>query len=189
LKGRYDVLLEVWMRERKRAELQDLPEAFYVEMTDYISQLREQTRMSDKTSLKGRISERERENTERMLRELFRLRLRKLVSAELDGAAIVGSNLTKEERAFHSDLRSVLSTHEERLKSILMGRVPQVDAKPPLPRTGFKVIRFVQAVPAIMGIDMKTYGPYKPEDVVSLPLENAENLIRRGIAKEVEITE
>jgi DNA replication initiation complex subunit (GINS family) len=51
------------------------------------------------------------------------------------------------------------------------------------------VVRFLQAVPAIMGIDMKTYGPFKPEDVVSLPVENAENLIRRGIAKEVEIRE
>ena len=80
----------------------------------------------------------------------------------------------------------MLSGHEERLKSILMGRVPQIDAKPPQ-RADQKVVRFLQAVPAIMGIDMKTYGPFKPEDVVSLPVENAENLIRRGIAKEVEI--
>jgi len=65
--------------------------------------------------------------------------------------------------------------------------VPQVDAKPPQ-KAGLKVVRFLQAVPAIMGIDMKTYGPFEPEDVVSLPVENAENLIRRGIAKEVEIS-
>jgi DNA replication factor GINS len=48
-------------------------------------------------------------------------------------------------------------------------------------------IRFLRAVPAIIGIDMKTYGPFKAEDLASMPVENAENLIRRGIAKEVEI--
>jgi DNA replication initiation complex subunit (GINS family) len=51
------------------------------------------------------------------------------------------------------------------------------------------VVRFLQAVPAIMGIDMKSYGPFEPEDVASIPAENAENLIRRGIAKGVEIRE
>jgi DNA replication initiation complex subunit (GINS family) len=34
---------------------------------------------------------------------------------------------------------------------------------------------------------MKTYGPFNPEDVATLPEENAENLIRRGFAKVVEI--
>ena len=186
MSGRYDRLLEAWRRERHRMDLQPLPEGFYGEMTDYVSQLREQTRMMEKTSLKGRISIKEKEHAERLLRELSQLRLRKIVEAELDGEAITSSSLTREERALHSDLRIMLSGHEERLKSILMGRVPQVDAKPP-PRADQKVVRFLQAVPAIMGIDMKTYGPFKPEDVVSLPVENAENLIRRGIAKEVEI--
>jgi len=186
LSGRYDRLLEAWRRERHRSDLQPLQEGFYGEMTDYVSQLREQTRMADKTSLKGRISDREKDNAERLLRGLSQLRLRKIVGAELDGEAITGSSLTREERALHADLRTVLSGHEERLKSILMGRVPQVDAKPPQ-RADQRVVRFLQAVPAIMGIDMKTYGPFKPEDVVSLPVENAENLIRRGIAKEVEI--
>jgi DNA replication initiation complex subunit (GINS family) len=37
-----------------------------------------------------------------------------------------------------------------------------------------------------MGVDMKTYGPFKAEDVASLPAQNADNLIRKGIAKLVE---
>jgi len=188
LTGRYDILLEAWRKERRSADLQPMPEGFYVEMTGYVSELREQTRMQDKTSVKGKISEKERENAERMLRELSQLRLRKIVNTELEGTALPGSALTREEKALQADLRLLLSSHEDRIKSILTGRVPQVEARPP-PRTGLKVVRFLQAVPAIMGIDMKTYGPFKPEDVVSIPTENAENLIRRGIAKEVETPE
>jgi DNA replication factor GINS len=186
MSDRYDRLLEAWKRERHGTELQPLPEGFYSEMTGYVSELREQTRMLDKGSMRGRIAEKERENAERMLRELSGLRLRKVVEAELDGAAVAGSSLTREERALQADLRRLLSSHEDRLKSILMGRPPKVEAKPP-PGPGLKVVRFLQAVPAIMGIDMKTYGPFKPEDIASIPSENAENLIRRGIAKEVEI--
>lgn len=188
MSGRYDRLLEAWRKERHSSDIQPLNEGFFAEMTGYISQLREQTRMHEKGSMWGRIARVERENAERMLRELSRLRLRKIVLSELDGVAIAGSALTREEKVLHADLRRLLSDHEDRVKSILVGRVPQVKAKPP-PRTGLKVVRFLQAVPAIMGIDMKTYGPFKPEDVVSIPAENAENLIRRGIAKEVEIPE
>jgi DNA replication factor GINS len=188
VKGRYDALLEAWRRERHVPGLQPLPEGFYAEMTGYVSELREQTRMLEKGSMRGRIAEKERENAERMLRELSDLRLRKIVDTELEGVAVAGSALSREERALQADLRRLLSGHEDRLKSILMGRAPRVEARP-RPRAGLKVVRFLQAVPAIMGIDMKTYGPFRPEDVASIPEENAENLIRRGLAKEVEIPE
>jgi DNA replication factor GINS len=46
------------------------------------------------------------------------------------------------------------------------------------------LVRFLQAIPAIIGPDMKAYGPFKEEDVASLPAENAEILITRGVAKE-----
>jgi DNA replication initiation complex subunit (GINS family) len=38
-----------------------------------------------------------------------------------------------------------------------------------------------------MGIDMRAYGPFNKEDVASIPRQNALNLIRRGIAKPVDI--
>jgi len=33
---------------------------------------------------------------------------------------------------------------------------------------------------------MKIYGPFKPEDVASIPKENAKALIKQGVAAEVE---
>jgi DNA replication initiation complex subunit (GINS family) len=185
---RYDTLLQAWRKERHTSDIQPLPDSFLANMTNYVSELREGARMLDKGSLRGKIVEKEKENAERMLGELTQLRLRKLIVAELDGAPISGSDLTREEKALHSELRSLLSGHDERVKSILRGRVPKVEAKPQ-PEPGLIVVRFLQAVPAIMGIDMKTYGPFEPEDVASIPAENAENLIRRGIAKGVEIRE
>jgi DNA replication initiation complex subunit (GINS family) len=47
------------------------------------------------------------------------------------------------------------------------------------------LVRFLKAIPAIIGPDMKAYGPFNEEDVASLPAENAEVLLKRGVAMEV----
>ncbi|MCS7097453.1 MAG: hypothetical protein NZ922_00495 [Candidatus Methanomethyliaceae archaeon] len=44
------------------------------------------------------------------------------------------------------------------------------------------LVRILQDVPSFVGADMKIYGPYKAEDVVLLPEQNAEALIKRGMA-------
>ncbi|MCQ5340238.1 MAG: hypothetical protein NO483_00765 [Candidatus Methanomethylicia archaeon] len=48
------------------------------------------------------------------------------------------------------------------------------------------LVRILQDVSSFIGIDGKTYGPYKAEDVVSLPSQNAEVLIKRGVAIPIE---
>jgi DNA replication initiation complex subunit (GINS family) len=50
------------------------------------------------------------------------------------------------------------------------------------------VLRFVKPVPAVIGADMKTYGPFLVEDVASLPVENAKILVKQGFAQMVEVS-
>jgi DNA replication factor GINS len=40
------------------------------------------------------------------------------------------------------------------------------------------VVRFLVDIPAIIGADLKPYGPFKPEDIATLPLENVEILMK-----------
>lgn len=49
------------------------------------------------------------------------------------------------------------------------------------------VVRFLDNVPEIVGVDLKIYGPYKKEDVGSLPNQNARALIKQGLAKEIDV--
>ena len=49
-------------------------------------------------------------------------------------------------------------------------------------------LRFVKNIPAIIGADMKTYGPFIVEDVASLPVENAKMLVKQGLAVLVEVS-
>lgn len=47
------------------------------------------------------------------------------------------------------------------------------------------ILRFLQPVPEFIGSDMRTYGPFQPEDVATVPAINAKNLVRSGHALEI----
>jgi DNA replication initiation complex subunit (GINS family) len=49
-------------------------------------------------------------------------------------------------------------------------------------------IRFLKSIPAIMGADMKSYGPFVAEDVASLPASNAQVLVKQGLAVLIEVS-
>jgi hypothetical protein len=49
-------------------------------------------------------------------------------------------------------------------------------------------VRFAKAIPAIMGADMKSYGPFNAEDVASLPAVNAKMLVKQGLAVQIEVS-
>jgi DNA replication initiation complex subunit (GINS family) len=49
-------------------------------------------------------------------------------------------------------------------------------------------VRFLKNIPAIMGADMKSYGPFVAEDVASLPPQNAQILVKQGLAVLVEVS-
>ena len=201
----YKILYESWRREKQRQDVQPLPEGFFSAMAGYVNQLREQSRTVDKTTVKGKLIEKEKDYVDKMLQDLNRFRLHKLVSAELNGLPIEPLNLTAEEKHLQVELRRLIAAHVQGVKQIIQGREPKFVASPidnppqvtPYPQPPYtqhtekgeealKVVRFTQPLPAIMGVDMKTYGPFRAEDVASLPAQNADNLIRKGIAKLVE---
>ena len=50
-------------------------------------------------------------------------------------------------------------------------------------------VRFVKEFEEIVGVDLEKYGPFKPEDVATIPNENAQALISNGIVLKVRIEE
>ena len=50
-------------------------------------------------------------------------------------------------------------------------------------------VRFVKEFAEIVGVDLEKYGPFKPEDIATIPNENAQALISNGVALKVRIEE
>ncbi len=199
----YSTLQKAWEKERNEEELQNIPDTLLHEMKDYITTLNRTP--TDEDTLSGQLTRKEKEYANRMLRELTEDRLRKIVTREARGEPIDAQAMTPEEQRLHSNLRQLLTGYRQGadLPEIIEvttqtkpkpSKPVQVKRKKPTPRPVIKpddveliVVRFLQPVPAIMGIDMKAYGPFQPEELGTLPTQNAENLIKRGIAKKVEV--
>jgi len=175
----YDEIQQAWKRELQNPELQTLRPGFFKDLASYIKRLKEAQRNLDPKSLKAIVMDEETKRLELLLTQLVDRRLEKLwTNATQDESA----NLESSEKQVHQDLKGI-SRHYEKLKEeLLQGHEPSGLTN--RDKT-LLLIRFVKDVPSIIGVDLKTHGPFLKEDVARLPFENAESLIRQGAAVEI----
>ena len=179
----YNELYEAWKKEKENMEIQVLPKDFYTRIAEYMEKIRKESRMLDEKTTKARLMERELKNARKMVKELVQLRYEKLRETMTE-KVVSRDALTKEEEKLHSELMPLAESYEKLLKNTLRGKTSCVKKKKEKPKQ--MLVRFLQEVPAIIGSDMKSYGPFKAEDVATLPTENARILISQGAAVEVE---
>jgi DNA replication factor GINS len=179
----YDELYKAWVKERETEEIQALSKNFYVELARYIKKMKEESRMLDEKTVRARLLRWESRNAKRMIKELIQLRREKALRKVTTGGIVAKEALTQEEEKLLGEVSPSIESYQTLLKDILNGRSPRMGAEEK-PKT--VILRFLKEIPAIVGADMKTYGPFKPEDIASLPVENAKILIKQGVAVEVE---
>jgi hypothetical protein len=143
--------------------------------------------------------EREQRNVNHIVKELLAVRYRKLLRIISKGK-IPSDLLTAEEakicegffpftEAYRTLIKTLMEgqTLEAKLKEVEAVAVTpeKVETQPSHKRV---VVRFLKAIPAIIGSDMLTYGPFVAEDVASVPVENANILVKQGLAQMVEVS-
>ena len=114
-----------------------------------------------------------------MMKNLLTLRVQKIL-AQLIEQKIDYDHLTRSERRFADQI-------SRNLRSVLM---PADDYFAPLETNATSqllLIRFLEEHPQLVGVDLKTYGPFKPDDLAALPAENARLIIRKNQAEPVEL--
>jgi DNA replication initiation complex subunit (GINS family) len=209
----YNELYAAWQREITANSLGALPPDFYVKIAVYLKRIKEEARPDQKT-VKLNLLEHEAQNVDRMLKELLELRYRKIIKAITKTQCVPTEFLAAEEakmtqtfatfaeayQAFSKSLiegePTQISTAPEPIKVVIRTETPPSAAKtqPTLlaPQTHVthkrQTLRFTKAIPAIMGADMKSYGPFQAEDVASLPELNAKILVKQGLAVPVEVS-
>ena len=179
----YDELYEVWTQERETTEMQALAKDFYVKLAGYIKKMKEESRMLDEKTVRAKLLRRESASVTKMARELIELRREKALKKVVDGEPVAKEALTSEEEKLLDEVSPSLEGFNTLLKGIVGGRTPRIEVKE---KPGTMILRFVKEIPAIIGADMKTYGPFRPEDIASLPIENAKIFVKQDVAVEVE---
>lgn len=164
-------------------ELQRLPEGFYSKVAEYSRKIKEESRMIDKRTVKARLLRNESENVKRMLRELTRSRYKKLLAKATRGEKVTDEFLTEEERKILNGVVPLAEAYRAFVSGLLKGQLTKLTFKE---IHGRAALRFLEDTPAVIGADMKPYGPFKVEDIASIPSENARILIKQGITERVE---
>jgi len=179
----YAELYEAWKRERVNSELQELPTQFYADAADYLQHLKEEGRMLDKKTARARLLKTEHENVRRMLHEIAELRYSKIIRKMSHEGEAPSTMLPEEEKTYET-LSSCSEKYHNFVEGVLRGHLSE---SPTEQSRQTEVLRFTKEVPAVIGVDMKTYGPFRTEDVASLPKANSTILIRQGLAERIEV--
>ena len=178
----YDELYEAWLREKEISEIQKLSKDFYSRVADYVKKMREERRMLDEKTTKARLMHCEAEYVSKMIRELIDLRYDKVVNRIREDGIVNADALTEEEEKLYKPAMPIKDAVHSLVEEVTRGVIKEArnEAK-------YITVRFLKEIPAIIGSDMKTYGPFKPEDLGTLPVENARMLIKESVAIEVEV--
>ena len=72
----------------------------------------------------------------------------------------------------------------EQAKEIAAKILEKVTKKPPAPPPKVELVKvkMLEDMPMFVGVDLKTYGPFKKREVYEIPKENAETLVKKGMA-------
>jgi DNA replication factor GINS len=180
----YNELYEIWRRELENDEIVKLPDDFYLKVAEYLKRVKEESRMIDKRTVKANLLKKEWHNIKHMLHELTRVRYKKLVKKTTRGEKIPLDALAMEEKKVFTSVSPFVEVYLNFAKNIIQGQFSKIKIEK---EHKIVVLRFKRNVPAIIGSDVKPYGPFKPEDIASLPAENAKILIKQGLAEKVEV--
>jgi DNA replication initiation complex subunit (GINS family) len=143
-------------------------------------------------------------NLEFMIEDLLNLRKQKILKAVILGHRPRG-DMTLAEEELYNRVQRAFDGHSEFVKDSLAGSKPKkreksgVEAKksktPSASETvEYVTVRFLRPISdAFLGLDEKTYGPFKKEDVAMIPAANARTWLRDGtvirIVAEEELSE
>ena len=180
----YNELYNAWRREIEEVSLGGLPPDFYARIADYLRRINEESRI-DKKSVKVNLLDRETQNVKRMLEELLWARYKKMVKTITQEQKLPSELLTVEEAKMFESFATFSSAYKKFAKGLMEGQTAKVEAEVSHKRL---TLRFTKNTPSMIGLDMKTYGPFVVEDVASLPVENARILVKQGLAVPVEVS-
>lgn len=164
--------------EEQSEKLLQLPDDFYTNVAAY-SQLLKRTSSSSGSELTNKLIAKQSELLGTMVRDLVRVRMSKASSQR----AI--AQLLPEERYVCSMERRYASSLESFIQAIASGQPSTVEANRKSELSRSTTVRFLKHVDELVGLDLRKYGPYEPEDLALIPAANADLLVANGEAVEV----
>jgi len=111
---------------------------------------------------------------------LLKTRLEKAILNNADHSALLD-----EEKYILNSQEEMIERKEIILSGIINGKSKLLESITQDNKTKLIAVRFLEEVEELSGADAKKYGPFKPEDIATLPYEDAQNLITKKSAVKI----
>ncbi len=174
-----DLLIQNWREEQASKPLQALPATITGSVKELVASLDQALSTLAEGSLQAAITRKEVEMVKYLWNDLLKIRKQKLEAAVATGVPVNDEYLLDFEVEYFKSLRGVAFKYD-------VGRniFPDTRVNREL-SSNYMTVRLVQDAAEFVGLDLRTYGPFKKEDIAYLPKEHAEILITDGKAKRV----
>ena len=165
------------LRETEDNSLLEIDPNFYRNLSDFIGNLRKQEFDGVENKIKDSLIEMTTELTSLLL-EIRLDKISKSSDFKID-------HLLDEEKFILDSQDEQRERTEMILSATINGKSKFLESLAQNHKTKKVVIRFLNEVDEIVGADLEKYGPFKTEDIATIPYENAQALIAKNIATKV----
>ena len=170
-------LHHIVLRETENDSILEIDPNFYRDLSDFIGNLRKQEFDGVENKIKDALIEMATELTSL----LIHIRLDKISkSSDLEI-----NHLLDEEKFILDSQEEQKERIEMILSATINGKSKFLESLAQNHKTKKIVIRFLKEVDEIVGADLEKYGPFKTEDIATIPYENAQALIIKNAATKV----
>lgn len=170
-------LHHIVLRETESDSIQEINPDFYRNLSDFIGDLKKQ----EFDGVENKIKETIIDTATELTSLLINIRLDKISKSD----NIDFKNLLDEEKFILDAEEEQRERTEMILSATINGKSKFLESISQNHKTKTVVIRFLKEVDEIIGADLEKYGPFKTEDVATIPYENAQALIAKNIATKV----
>lgn len=162
------------LRETENDTIQEVPADLYISISDFIGNLKSEGYDGTEAKIKDELISIITETVSLFLK----IRLKKTINSN-------NTNLLDQER-FILDSQSEMKERQDMvLSGTLNGKYKFLESIAKNHKIKPVAVRFLKEIDQIIGADLEKYGPFKPEDVATIPYENAQALITKNIAAKI----
>ena len=169
----------VVLQEFQTEEIQELNTDFFRNLSNFIGNLKNEEYDGIENKTKSHMIKIATSLTELLINK----RLEKMSSESFY------SILTDEEKFIFDSNDEMNERKDMIISGIINGKSKFLEITSTKHKTKPVTVRFVKEFDEIVGVDLEKYGPFKPEDIATIPNENAQALISNGVALKVRIEE
>ena len=172
-------LYRMALHEIENSEIQQINSEFYKTLSQFIGKLRTE----EYSGIEAKIKDDLVEKTSLLTQLIMKFRLEK---------ATIGISTTGliDEEKFVIELSDEMEErHEMILSSTLNGKTKVLESISKKNKIKPISVRFLKDVEGFLGADSEKYGSFKPEDIATIPNENAQELISNKIATKIRLEE